>query len=214
MGADLSHTCISGKSRVVLPDGSVATLHKNTILSYDKYFSCSNRKINLDGEAYFDVVSDPDNPFTISIDEIEITVYGTTFNVMENSQNVIVSLLEGSLEVKADENVVCTLVPGHAAVYDKETGSLVEGRADVAFASCWAQDRLIFTQASLGEVCRYMSKWYGIEIILPESLSSSGSYAFTIRDESIDQILDIVNRINPISYRYTNDNRVIISETL
>ncbi len=208
------YICMSGKSRVALPDGTIVTLHKNAKLSYNQYFSSSARTVNLDGEAYFDVVSDPDNPFVVAIDDIDIIVYGTTFNVMEDDQSVTVSLLEGSLDVKAGENVVCTLVPGHEVVYDKETRSLVEGSADVAFASCWAQDRLTFTQASLGEVCRYMSKWYGVEIIMPESLGSSGSYTFTIRDESIDQILDIMKRINPIGYRYTNDNRIIISEIL
>lgn len=208
------YTCLSGKSLVILPDGSSVTLHKGATLSYSESFSCTNRVVSLDGEAYFDVTSDPENTFTVSIDEIGITVYGTSFNVMEDNKSIVVSLLEGSLDVVSNKNNVCSLVPGHAAVYDKMTGCLVEGKADVAFASCWAKDRLTFTQASLGEVCRYMSKWYGIEIILPESLESSCLYTFTIREESVDQILGIMDRINPMNYIYTNDNRIIISEIL
>ena len=79
-------------------------------------------------------------------------------------------------------------------------------------AACWAKDRLTFTQASLGEVCRYLSKWYGVQIVVPDELKSSCSYTFTIKDEPIDQILDIMSRINPMKYLYTNDYRIIISE--
>ena len=98
------------------------------------------------------------------------------------------------------------------AIYDKETGCLIDRKDDVAFASCWAKDRLTFTQASLGEVCRYLSKWYGVQIVVPDELKSSCSYTFTIKDEPIDQILDIMSRINPMKYLYTNDYRIIISE--
>ena len=73
---------------------------------------------------------------------------------------------------------------------------------------------MTFTQASLGEVCRYLSKWYSVEIVIPESLKASCSYTFTIREEPIDQILDIMSRINPMKYIYTNDHRIIISEIL
>ena len=59
------YICMSGKSRVALPDGTIVTLHKNAKLSYNQYFSSSARTVNLDGEAYFDVVSDPDNPFVV-----------------------------------------------------------------------------------------------------------------------------------------------------
>lgn len=209
-----TYVCMTGKSSVVLPDGSNVVLHKGASISYDNSFSRTNRAVTLEGEAYFDVAKDPENTFTVCIDDVDVTVHGTSFNVLGNNESVIVSLVEGSVDVTTEAGTRCVLEPGHAAVYDKGTGSLVDKRYDVDFASCWARDRLTFTQASLGEVCRYLSKWYDVEIVVPAALESSCSYTFTIREEPIDQILDIMSRLNPMKYLYTNDHRIIISEIL
>lgn len=207
-----TYACVTGKSSVLLPDGSTVVLHNGATLSYDNSFSKANREVSVEGEAYFDVAKDTENTFTVKVDDIAVTVHGTTFNVLEDSESVTISLVEGSVDVHAGDETTCTLSPGHSAIYDKETGSLIDRKDDVAFAACWAQDRLTFTQASLGEVSTYLSKWYGVEIVVPEELKSSCSYTFTIREEPIDQILDIMSRINPMRYLYTNDYRIIISE--
>lgn len=207
-----TYSCVTGKSSVLLPDGSTVVLHNGATLSYDNSFSKANREVSVEGEAYFDVAKDAENTFTVKVDDIAVTVHGTTFNVLEDSESVTISLVEGSVDVHAGDETTCTLSPGHSAIYDKETGSLIDRKDDVAFAACWAQDRLTFTQASLGEVCRYLSKWYGVQIVVPDELKSSCSYTFTIKDEPIDQILDIMSRINPMKYLYTNDHRIIISE--
>lgn len=209
-----TYACVTGKSSVILPDGTNVVLHKGATLSYDTSFSKNNRRVSLDGEAYFDVVKDAESTFTVSVDDVDIAVYGTTFNVMEDSESVIVSLVEGSVDVMTKSGSRCALKPGHSAIFEKQTGNLTDRKDDVTFAACWAQDRLTFTQASLGEVCCYISKWYGVEIVIPDDLKSSCSYTFTIREEPIDQILDIMSRINPIKYIYTNDQRIIISEIL
>ena len=209
-----TYACVTGKSSVILPDGSNVVLHKGASLSYDNSFSETNRAVTLDGEAYFDVAKDAENTFTVHVDDIDITVHGTTFNVQEDGESVVVSLVEGAVDVATGSGTTCSLEPGHSAVFEKRTGHLLERKDDVDFASCWAKDRMTFTQASLGEVCRYLSKWYSVEIVIPESLKASCSYTFTIREEPIDQILDIMSRINPMKYIYTNDHRIIISEIL
>jgi len=209
-----TYACVTGKSSVILPDGSSIVLHKGASLSYDNTFSKTNRTVSLEGEDYFDEAQDAENTVTVNVSDIDITVYGTTFNVSEDSQAITVSLVDGSVDVATEAGMTCALVPGHSAIFDKQTGNLIDRKDDVAFASCWAQDRLTFTQASLGEVCRYLSKWYGVEIVVADTLKSSCSYTFTIREEPIDQILDIMSRINPMKYLYTNDHRIIISEIL
>lgn len=209
-----TYACVTGKSSVMLPDGSKVILHKGSSISYDNSFSKTNREVSLEGEAYFDVAKDMKNTFVVNVDNVDITVHGTTFNVFEDDESVTVSLLEGSVDVTAETGSVCSLKPGHSATIEKQTGNIMDRKDDVAFASCWARDRLTFTQASLDEVCRYLSKWYDVEIVTPETLTLSHSYTFTIREEPIDQILDIMSRINPIKYIYTNDHRIIISEIL
>lgn len=207
-----TYTCLSGKSSVSLPDGSSVVLHKGATLSYDNSFRIDNRAVSLDGEAYFDVAKDAENTFIVKVDDIDITVHGTTFNVHEDNNSVVVSLLDGSVEVMTKSGQRCALEPGHSAIFEKQSGNLTERKDDVDCAVCWAQERLTIKQAPLGDVCRYLSKWYGVEIEVADALKSSYSYTFTVRDESIDQILNIMNRINPMKYTYTHDHRIIISE--
>ena len=206
------HRCVTGKSVVTLPDGSTVILHNGSELIYNDDFACDNRNVSLKGEAFFDVVKDEDNEFVVNVSDVDIVVHGTTFNVNENSEKIVVSLVDGAVEVIAGDKTGCHLSPGQSATFNKDSGELIRHKDDVQFVSCWARDRLTFTQASLGEVCRYMSMWYRIEIVVPESLKESCSYTFTIREEPIDQILDIMSRINPMRYLYTNDRRIIISE--
>ena len=205
-------TCMTGKSAVELPDGSKVVLHQGASLSYDNAFSKTNRTVELKGEAYFDVAKDAENEFVVSSAGVDIIVHGTSFNVSESEEAVTVSLVDGSVEIVTGNDVRCSLTPGYSAIYNKVSGSLTSAKDDVDFASCWASESLTFTQTSLGEVCRYLSKWYGVEIVVPEHLKTSCSYTFTIREEPIDQILEIMSRLNPMKYLYTNDHRIIISE--
>ena len=205
-------TCVTGKSVLELPDGSKVVLHQDASLSYDNSFANTNRAVELKGEAYFDVAKDAENEFVVSSAGVDIIAHGTSFNVSESEEAVTVSLVDGSVEIVTGNDVRCSLTPGHSAIYNKVSGSLTSAKDDVDFASCWASESLTFTQTSLGEVCRYLSKWYGVEIVVPEHLKTSCSYTFTIREEPIDQILEIMSRLNPMKYLYTNDHRIIISE--
>ena len=63
-----TYACVTGKSSVLLPDGSNVVLHKGSSLIYDNSFSKTNRTVKLDGEAYFEVEKDPENTFTVSVD--------------------------------------------------------------------------------------------------------------------------------------------------
>ena len=93
-----TYACVTGKSSVILPDGSNVVLHKGASLSYDNSFSETTRAVTLDGEAYFAVAKDAENTFTVHVDDIDITVHGTTFNVQEDGESVVVSLVEGAVD--------------------------------------------------------------------------------------------------------------------
>ena len=78
--------------------------------------------------------------------------------------------------------------------------------------SCWAAGKLVFERQSLGEICRYLSRWYDIRIDISPALAHNYAYTFTITDEPLEAILRIMSRINPIAYTFAEDNTVTISE--
>lgn len=75
-----------------------------------------------------------------------------------------------------------------------------------------AAGKLAFERQSLGEICRYMARWYDTEIHITPALAHNYAYTFTITNEPLEEILRIMSRINPIAYTFAEDNTVTISE--
>ena len=111
-----------------------------------------------------------------------------------------VSLVEGSVSLDTGRGSRRLLRPGEIACYDPDTRKMVIGRGNVAMESCWAAGKLAFERRSLGEICRYMARWYDTEIhITPASHTTTPT--FTITNEPLEEILRIMSRINPIATR-------------
>lgn len=112
------YTNLSGKSKIALPDGTEVWLHTNTSLTYDTDYKLANRVVNVEGEAYFDVVHDPAKPFIVQTEGMKVIVHGTKFNVesFSHSNITVVSLLEGSVELETEKESKM-LRPGELATF-------------------------------------------------------------------------------------------------
>ena len=104
------------------------------------------------------------------------------------------------------------LHPGEIARYNTATQKLDIRRGHVELESCWAAGKLVFERQSLGEICRYLSRWYDIRIDISPALARNYAYTFTITDEPLEAILRIMSRINPIVYTFSDNRSVSISE--
>lgn len=206
-----TYTNWGGKSLVSLPDGSRVWLHTVTSLAYNTDFESEDRQVNVTGEAYFEVAPNKRKPFVVQTDGMKIIVHGTKFNVesFPESENTFVSLIEGSvsLETNAEKRF---LVPGETATFNKKSHSLHIEKGDVEFSRSWADNQMVFNRKSLGYVCRFLSKWYNVNIDLAPELADKYMYTFTLRDEPLEEILRLMSRINPIEYRFNEKNLLII----
>ncbi len=209
--AQQTYSSLTGKSKVILPDGTEVWLHSNTTLSYNANFSSNTREVNMNGEAYFSVTHDANKPFIVHSNSSSVTVHGTKFNVnsYESSQNILVSLFEGSVSMKAANNNVM-LRPGQEGYYDKSKNKLEVKEGDVEFAKSWTNDQLRFENKNLREVCKYLSKWYSVEIQVDPSISDRQSYSFTLRNESLEEITRLLSKVNTINYQFVENNKLII----
>ncbi|WP_455592724.1 FecR family protein [Bacteroides sp.] len=206
------YTNLGGKSVVSLPDGTQVWLHNRTSLAYNTDFKSTERQVNVTGEAYFDVTHDKKKPFIVQTDGMKIVVHGTKFNVesFPDSEQTFVSLIEGSvsLETNVEKRF---LVPGETATFNKKSHSLRIAKGDVEFSRSWADDQIVFKEKSLGYVCRFLAKWYNVKIELAPELTDKYMYTFTLRNETLEEILRLMSRINPIEYRFDEDNQLIIT---
>ena len=156
--------------------------------------------MTLDGEAYFNVAKDLKKEFTVSAGGLSVRVTGTSFNVKESGRTVVVSLAEGSVELSSPSGDGLSLVPGEKAVFDRCSGKLSVIPGNVSCDICWARESLNFKSRPIGEICRYLSVWYGVPIRTVPSLEDEYAYTFTVTDEPLEEILVIMGRINPIEY--------------
>lgn len=209
--AEQTYANLGGKSKIQLPDDTEVWLHSNSKLSYKNSFQTDDRIVVLSGEAFFDVTPDKSKRFVVETGGMKIIVHGTKFNVESTvgSDNTLVSLIEGSvaLETPMESSF---LQPGQMAIYNKKSRKLLIEKADVNYSSSWASDKMIFTNQSLGHICRFLSKWYSVKINLDPALENKYRYTFTLRNEPLEEILRLMSRINPTAYEFNEENELTI----
>lgn len=204
-----------GKSRATLADGSTVWLQNGSSLLFASRFDEDERRVALQGEGFFEVAKDAERPFIVDVEGLHIRVLGTKFNVRtldDGDETVTVSLVEGSIALDTGNGMQQPLRPGEIARFSPATRELRITSGNVELESCWAAGKLAFTRQPLGEICRYLSRWYDVRIDIAPALVHNYAYTFTITDEPLEEILRIMSRINPIVYTFSENGSVAISE--
>lgn len=207
-----TYSTISGKSKIILPDGTEVWLHNNTTLTYNNSFGRKDRRVSLDGEAFFSVMKDSSKPFIVSADKLNVQVYGTQFNVecFSEKENILVSLLEGSVALYTDENEKTFLKPDQTGIYNKKLSSLSIEKDDVNYTTSWAKETVRFEGETLSQICKYLSRWYNVEIDIDPRISDSFAYTFTVREEPLEEILRLLSKTNPVTYKFEGEKKISI----
>ncbi len=203
----------SAKTTIFLPDSSEVILHANTALTCNFNTKSDQREVSMTGEAYFKVRHDDQKPFLVNANGVTIKVHGTEFNVSSYSSDnkILVSLIEGSVSMKtADEKIF--LKPGEEGSYDKAEKTISVAKGDMDLAKIWTGDKIRFENKSLNEVCKYLSKWYGINIIIDPKIKGNQSYTFTVTGQPLTEIIEIMSSINSFDYYFTNENELILKQ--
>ncbi|NSL87265.1 FecR family protein [Chitinophaga sp. Mgbs1] len=153
-----------GQYQLTLPDGSVAWLNAASSLRFPAVFTGNRRVVELSGEGYFEIAPHPQQPFFVKVNQTEIAVLGTQFNVMAytNEPAMAVTLLEGAVNV-SHHGTVKKLLPGQQAAISQDQISVAA--ADAAGAVAWKNGYFIFEQADVVTVMRQLERWYDIEVV-------------------------------------------------
>lgn len=206
------YSCLSGKSKVLLPDGSVVWLHGHTTLTCGSDFLKEERAVELTGEAYFEVTPDSKRPFIVQTDGMQVMVHGTKFTVeaLVGASESRVTLVDGSVSMSTLSEQVY-LKPGETAVYDRINHRLKRAYADLRYETLWTKEQMEVANQPLGEVCRLLERWYSVTIHLDEALRERYHYTFTLRTESLEEVLRLMSRIHPIAYRFDDKDVLTIT---
>lgn len=202
-------------SSYTLPDGSKVWLNKNSWLAYNQKFGKRTRQVALKGEGYFEVNRDERRPFIVKMqNDLDIKVLGTTFNACNypslNKAEVI--LRSGSVQVSdIGRNEYVILKPNQKFTWNEGTAEI----SSVNAMNCcrWFEHRLVFDNVKLKDILENLSHKYQTEISLNVGNLADKHMSMTIRDESVEDILDILTTLLPIRWRYQGAEIIIENKT-
>lgn len=197
-----------------LPDGTVVKLNSDTRLSYPATFTGDNRKVDLQGEAYFNVTKDAHHPFIVSTpQQADIKVYGTHFDVeaYPDEDRVTATLEEGSIAMKysnRDNRRLERLIePGEAIVYSMTDKNIQVSKAEVDVATSWKDGRLIFRNTPVREVLRSLSKRFGVQFDVLNPKVYANSFTGTLERQRLERIMEYLTFTSRMHFRYVpNEN--------
>lgn len=188
-------------------------LNSETKLTYPNQFADDRRLVSLEGEAYFEVAKDAKKPFVVQAGEIDVEVLGTCFDLDSYSSGEFVktALLNGSVKIsgKALKDPVY-LKPDELFRYRKsdQTASVEEAKAGLY--TDWIKDRLVFDNDCLADILISMEGRYNMDIECPKQFAAATRLSFTIRQESIEEVMEAMSLIAPIRYEIKK-NKVYIT---
>lgn len=184
------------KTQVTLPDGSKVWLNGGSSLAYTNQFNDDNRRVELHGEAYFEVQKHQGKPFTVHTQGYDVTVKGTKFNVSAYDDDPIstTTLMEGKVEL-SDGKQNLSLAPGDAVQLNKATGQLQRHATD-GFADGWRSGRLMYPDITLEQFVRVLSRQYNVNVHLADSHSDNMRISVMLQNnETIDEVVSALTRI-------------------
>ena len=222
-------------TKMVLPDGSTVWLNAGSKLDYTKIGSTGNREVQLTGEAFFDIVKNPERPFIIHTSKIDVKVLGTKFNVKAypDDKTVETSLVQGSVEVfvknrpgekyllKPNQKLVL-LNSVETDVLPKATDNKISklpiiaidhltyrDSDTVSLETSWMQNKLVFVDEAFAEVARKMERWYDVRIQFRNRSLEEELLNGEFRKETLKQALDGLRITTDFRYKI-EDKGVLI----
>jgi transmembrane sensor len=196
-------TTVNGQTyRLQLPDQSKVWLNAASSIKFPASFAgLKNRKVELTGEAYFEISKDKDHPFIVKTTQQEVQVLGTHFNIntYEDKQNTTTTLLEGSVKITNEHKKEQLLKPGETALVNN-TANILVSPADIKSAMAWKNGDFRFNEERIDEVMLKISRWYDIEVTYHGPISKEKFSGKISRNKNISEVLNMLSYSNAVKF--------------
>lgn len=156
-----------GQYQVVLPDGTKVWINAASSLKYPEIFRGNERKVELTGEAYFEVAKNKTLPFRVMSKNQEVEVLGTHFNINTymDDKSIKTTLLEGSIKISNQKSVKILSAGEQAVIADYGLGAIiVNPNIDTDNETAWKNGQFRFNNAGLKSILNQLERWYDIDI--------------------------------------------------
>jgi hypothetical protein len=209
--AEAKHTLYTPngvRGYVVLPDSSHVWLNSASKITYPNRFIGPTREVEISGEAYFDVKSDPANPMIISTNrDFKIHVVGTKFTVRSypDDNEAQTTLIDGSIKLVrtspvTGEDIITNMKPSESFLIKDNDAPILIRQADTSKQTAWKEGKLIFDSTPMPEVIKKLERWHGTKFTVKDPDILKFKFTANFRSESIVQIMEMLKFASLIDY--------------
>lgn len=210
----LYNTLTTDKGQIyttLLSDGTKVWLNSQSTLRYPVAFVGDIRKVEVTGEAYFEVAHSDGHPFIVNANGMEVQVVGTHFDVnsYENEAEMRTTLLEGKVRVTKGSSLT-VLAPGQQAQLNKQTEKITRNdKVDVDEVVAWRYGYFQFSDADLKTVLRQLVRWYDVDISYEGKIPDMTFMGKIPRNSNLSNVLKILES-NEVHFRIEG-KKIIVS---
>ncbi|MDG3582704.1 FecR family protein [Galbibacter pacificus] len=207
------------KFDLFLADGTHVRLNSGSSLMYPVGFvKKDQRRVYLQGEAFFNVVHEKDRPFFVGAQGMDVKVYGTEFNIKNYSEDIHteVVLVNGSVSLLTENGKKIKkesiLEPGDMGAYNKTDKSISKSKVDTSIYTSWLNGNIVFRDESFDNIIKDLERSYNVVIINNNKELAAEHFNAIIetRHESIEQVLNYFSKIYEINYQVV-ENKIVIN---
>lgn len=155
---------VAAEYRLFLPDGTKVYLNSSSRLRYPAKFARNERRVFLEGEAYFEVESDKDRPFRVEVEGTVVEALGTAFNInaYKGHEHIQTTLVHGKVQV-GNPHAQVVLEPGQQAICSDNR--ITVRKVDCRDFIAWKEGLFVFSRMTLADIMVQMERWYGVEVV-------------------------------------------------
>ena len=187
-------------TQLALPDGTKVFLNSESSITYPEYFQKISREVSIKGEVFFEVIKDKKKPMLVSMNNLKVKVYGTTFNVdaFPDENYSRVTLVEGSValsspSMKLNGKDEFFIEPGQTVTLYEKSKKLKIDTSDPFVFTAWKDGFLVFENTPFEVILKKLSRKFNVDIILKDSQLASIPMDATFTDESVSEILRLLS---------------------
>lgn len=203
-----------GEFCLTLSDGTRVWLNSETSIQYPVAFGAKERRVFVQGEAYFEVAKDAKKPFTVQFMSSSVTVLGTSFNIRAypEEKRSQTTLAEGSVRIYSPGSSML-LKPGEQAEVSALSGEMVKQEVEVKNFTSWKDGRFVFEQQLLEDIMRTLERWYDIRVIFKDEgakrISLSGNMK---RYGDFSQVMKMLQMTGDVRFELHGNDVYITTE--
>jgi len=197
--------------RITLSDGTKIHLNSDSKLEYPTVFNEKERRVYLQGEAYFEVTRNEDRPFIVCTGVTEIKVLGTEFNInSRNPESVRTTLVSGKVTLKSEKMEEVQLKPGFTAIMNPVTGALDINEKDIQCYIGWKTGNYLFESTSLSDILNELAIWYDLSIDYQTEEAYKETFTGSLsRNLSIEKLIQLIERTNYLTLELKGKTLVV-----